>query len=73
MPFFCYKGKMLCYFWVDKKTKEPYIGVVKGKYIEHQLLESGNRSHIKIFRINPNKDIDIKNIKLILNKALSLY
>ena len=22
MPFFCYKGKMFCYLWVDKDTKE---------------------------------------------------
>ena len=73
MPFFCYKGKMFCYFWIDKKTNQPYIGVVKGRYLNYSELESGNRSHIKILRINTNEDLPIETIKLILNKALTLY
>jgi hypothetical protein len=24
MPFFCYKNKMFCYLWTDKKTNLPY-------------------------------------------------
>ena len=24
MPCFLHQGKILCYLWVDKKTKEPY-------------------------------------------------
>ena len=24
MPCFCYKKKMFCYLWTDKKTDEPY-------------------------------------------------
>ena len=73
MPFFCYKGKMFCYFWVDKKTNQTYIGVVKGKYLNYPELEMGNRTHIKIIRINTNEDLPIETIKLILNKALTLY
>jgi len=73
MPFFCYKGKMFCYFWVDKKTKEPYIGVVEGNRIDHPLLEKGNRTKIKIFRILMNEDIPIDSITEILNIALDFY
>ena len=73
MPFFYYKGKMFCYFWKDKKTNEPYIGVIKGKEIEHQQLELGNRKRIPILRVNPNNDIDIETIQEILSKAISLY
>lgn len=73
MPFFSYKGKMFCYFWKDKKTMEPYVGVMKGSLIEHPLLEQGNRALIKIFRINPNQDIPVQELKRVLTLAMTLY
>jgi uncharacterized protein YdhG (YjbR/CyaY superfamily) len=73
MPFFCYQKKMFCYFWVDKKTKEPYIGVVKGHLLNHPNLEKGDRKQIKIFRINTQEDLPVETIKEILNEALSYY
>jgi hypothetical protein len=73
MPCFCYKQKMFCYLWTDKKTGEPYILMVEGKYLDHPALEQGDRSRMKIFRVNPNKDLPIKTIKSILQKALDLY
>jgi hypothetical protein len=73
MPCFCYKKKMFCYLWTDKKTNEPYILLVEGKYLDHPRLEEGNRSRMKIFRINPNKDLPVQTIELLLNDALDLY
>ncbi|MGS2764107.1 DUF1801 domain-containing protein [Sinomicrobium sp. M5D2P9] len=73
MPCFCYKNKMFCYLWTDKKTNEPYILMVEGKYLNHAELEEGNRSRMKIFRINPGKDLPMKTIQLLLNDALDLY
>ena len=73
MPCFCYKKKMFCYLWTDKKTDEPYILMVEGKHLDHPKLEEGNRSRMKIFRINPNKDLPVKTIENILQKALDLY
>ncbi len=73
MPCFCYMGKMFCYLWVDKKTKEPYLLLVEGKYLDHPGLEIGNRSKMKIFRVNPNDDLPVTTINLILNQALDLY
>lgn len=73
MPCFSYKKKMFCYLWTDKKTDEPYILFVEGKQLNHPRLEQGNRSRMKIFRINPNKDIPINTIKLLLKEALNLY
>lgn len=35
MPCFCYKKKMFCYLWTDKKTDEPYILMVEGKHLDH--------------------------------------
>ncbi len=73
MPFFCYKHKMFCYLWTDKKTNEPYIGIVEGHQLEHPLLEQGDRKRMKILRFNPNKDLPVEVIETILQEALELY
>lgn len=73
MPCFCYRKKMFCYLWTDKKTKEPYLLMVEGKHLDHPLLEEGTRSRMKVFRINPNEDLPIEAITELLNKALDLY
>lgn len=59
--------------WTDKKTDEPYILIVEGKYLDLPELEKGDRSRMKIFSVNPNKDLPIKTIETILQKALDLY
>tara|TARA_B100000809_G_scaffold211340_1_gene214958 strand:+ start:789 stop:1019 length:231 start_codon:yes stop_codon:yes gene_type:complete len=63
----------LCHFWKDKKTEEPYIGICRGNEINHPLLEAGNRKKMKIFRVNPNEDIDVKTIPEILAKSITCY
>jgi len=63
----------LCHFWKDKKTEEPYIGICRGNEIEHPLLEAGNRTRMKILRINPNEDIDVDSIQEILTEAITCY
>ena len=73
MPCFCYRGKMFCYLWVDKKTQEPYILFVEGKHLEHPKLEVGSRARMKILRFNPNVDLPIALIEKLLNQALDLY
>ena len=73
MPCFCYRNKMCCYLWVDKKTDEPYILFVEGKYLNHPGLEIGKRSRMKIFKVDPNKDLPITTIRRILKKAVDLY
>ncbi len=73
MPCFCFKNKMFCYLWTDKKTDEPYILFVEGKYLEHPDLEAGNRARMKIFRIDPNQDIPLTTIESLLREALDLY
>ncbi|WP_091873031.1 DUF1801 domain-containing protein [Pricia antarctica] len=73
MPCFCYQKKMFCYLWTDKKTKEPYLLFVEGKYLDHPKLEQGNRSRMKIFRIASRKDLPIETIELLLIEALDLY
>ena len=73
MPFFCYKRKMFCYIWLDKKTLQPYLGIVEGKHIDHPLLVKGDRSRMKILMIDPLKDLPVKTIDAIFKKALLAY
>ena len=73
MPCFCYKKKMFCYLWTDKKTDEPYVLFVEGKYLDHPRLEEGDRSRMKIFRVNPKRNLPVKTIESLLQKALDLY
>ncbi|MEQ9100774.1 MAG: DUF1801 domain-containing protein [Imperialibacter sp.] len=73
MPCFCFRKKMFCYLWTDKKTEEPYILFVEGKFLDHPKLEAGERSRMKIFRVNPNEDLPLETIEELLNSALDLY
>jgi len=73
MPFFCYKGKMFCYLWVHKTIKQPYIGFVEGKHLNHPKLLAEKRARMKIFLCDPEKDLPIKIIETILKHSLDLY
>ena len=72
LPFFYYKGKMLCYFWIDQKLKQPYIGFVDGNKMEHPKLIQGNRKRMKVFYIDASKDIPVKTVEQILKLAVKL-
>ncbi len=73
MPFYCYKGKMFCYLWVNKKTLQPYLGIVEGRRIEHPLLVTEKRARMKTMTINANKDVPVEIIKSILRSAIDIY
>lgn len=73
MPCFCFKKKMFCYLWMDKKTDEPYILFVEGKHLNHPKLEQGTRARMKVFNVNPAKDLPLETIEKLLQEALDLY
>lgn len=73
MPCFCYRKKMFCYLWTDKKTDEPYMLFVEGKHLDHPALEQGDRVRMKILRIDPNAELPIDMIRTILKDAVDLY
>ncbi|WP_149304822.1 DUF1801 domain-containing protein [Pareuzebyella sediminis] len=73
MPCYCFKGKAFCYLWTDKKTQFPYILFVEGQYLNHQKLETGKRARMKIFPVDPKKDLPIRTINALLQDALLLY
>ena len=72
MPFFNYKGNRICYLWVDKKLKQPYIGIVNGNRIEDDRLIQEKRSRMKIMRFDPARNLPKKDISAILQKAINL-
>jgi len=72
LPFFYYKNKPFCYIWRDKKTQQPYIGIVKADQFEHQALIKGDRKKMKVLYFNTNKDIPVKLIDEIFQLAIKL-
>lgn len=73
MPFFCFKGKMVCYLWIHKKYNQPYIGFVEGKLIDHPDLITEKRARMKIMLLDQNKDIPIEKVESILKQVFDLY
>ena len=71
MPFFAYKNKSLCYLWIDKKTKQPYIGFMDGHKIDHPKLIKGDRKRIKVYPINAEEDLVIGEIKELVKLAIN--
>jgi hypothetical protein len=73
MPFFCYKGKMICYLWVHKKHGQPYLGIVEGASMSHPDLIIEKRVRMKIFLMDANKDVPVKKVNAILKEMMALY
>jgi hypothetical protein len=73
MPFYNYKGKRFCYLWMHKKYHQPYIGIVDGNSIEDKDLLQENRKRMRIFLVDPSKDVPIQKVEKILNKVIALY
>jgi hypothetical protein len=71
MPFFCYKGKMLCYLWT-KKNGQPYLGIVDGNMIPHPALVQEKRSRMKILLLDAGEDLPLGTISAILKTALKI-
>jgi hypothetical protein len=72
MPCFLLKKKIFCYLWTDRKTGAPYILFADGNRIEHDLLQVGTRSRMKILPVDPSKDLPADAISWILRMALTV-
>jgi hypothetical protein len=70
LPFFYYNTKPLCYLWIDKKTKQPYLAMMEGKHIHHPDLLFGDRVRIKSISFNPHADLPYDTIIDILQQGL---
>ncbi|SOD13026.1 DUF1801 domain-containing protein [Pedobacter xixiisoli] len=72
LPFFCYNGKMLCYLWIHKKFKQPYIGFVDGHLLNDGDLLVEKRAKMKILLVNPNEDLPFEKIISLLTTNIKL-
>jgi hypothetical protein len=72
MPFYYYKGKRICYLWVQKKTGYPYIGVVDGHLLTDPDLLKEDRKRMKILLLNPLKDIPVKRLNSLIDSIITL-
>ena len=73
MPCFCFRKKMFCYLWTQKSTSWPYLLFVEGKHLDHPLLKTGDRARMKVFHVDPEKDLPVDTINEMLRDALDLY
>jgi hypothetical protein len=73
MPFYFIHGKRFAYLWINKKTGLPYIGIVDGNKVFDDALLQEKRTRMKIFPIDPSKDVPVKKIRIVLKKVISLY
>lgn len=71
-PFFYFRKKMFCYFWVDAKKHTPYIGITDGALIDHPALEQGDRKRMKILHLNPDDDLPMKAMREILAASINI-
>ncbi len=70
LPFFYYRGKMLCYLWIHKKYKHPYIGFVDGNLLHDEDLLVEKRAKMKILLIDPLQDLPFEKISALIKTVL---
>jgi hypothetical protein len=69
-PFYYYKEKWMCYISYQKKQRTIYLGFVHGYKLKHKKLLSEGRKQIKVYYLDPAKDLDIKTLRAIFKEAL---
>jgi hypothetical protein len=72
MPCFSFNNKMLCYFWIDKKSKLPYISFKDAQKLDFPWLEHGDRTMFSILYIDPYEDLPLKKINRTLKACIAL-
>lgn len=73
-PFYYYKGKWFGFLSYNKdKDHEIYISFTKGFCVEHSSLASEGRKQAKIYRIDPNQDINVEELQEITKSLKAHY
>lgn len=68
-PFYYYNGHWCCYLSINKKN-DLYIGFVHGNKLVHPKLKKEGRKQIKVFYVDPMKDVDVRTLKQVLKLAV---
>lgn len=72
-PFFYFRGRMMAYIWVHKKTNRPYLGMVEGKLLNYENLDFEKTKRIKVFYLNVEEDLPVSDIQKIILLGVNLY
>ena len=73
VPFYCYKNKNLCYISVSAKDKKLYLGFIQGYKMKHPKLEKEERKQIKAFYIDPEENVSVNVLRILIKEAKALY
>jgi len=71
IPFFCYKGKKLCFLWVNKKRL--LMGFVKDSSVLPKPETGRRKNEFETMVIDPDKDIPVRLIAALLRRYMKLY
>jgi hypothetical protein len=72
-PFYYLDGKWFSFIDYNPKKRSIHISFVKGNEVSHPNLLSEGRKQMKIYKINPEKDIDIEELVTVCNKLKKVY
>ncbi len=72
-PFYYLNGKWFCFIDYHPKKRSIHISFVKGNQVSHPKLLSEGRKQMKIYKVAPEKDIDINELKEIVALLKKCY
>jgi hypothetical protein len=72
-PFYYLDGKWFSFLDYNPKKRSIHISFVKGNEVSHPKLLSEGRKQMKIYKINPEKDININELKEVVSLFKKLY
>ncbi len=71
IPFFYYKGKKLCFLWVDRK--KPLLGFVQDRKLQPLVAGVKRRDTIETILLDPAADLPIELVTERLKEIMKLY
>ncbi len=72
-PFYYFNKRPFCYLYINKQTGHPYIGIVRGNRINHDILFQGDRKKMKIIPLDLSYDIPRTMILEVFDLLTPLY
>lgn len=72
-PFYYYQKKWFAFISYNPKDDEIYVSFVKGFQISHPALKSEGRKQQKIYRIDPENDVDVNELNSIIKALKGKY
>lgn len=71
IPFFCYKGKKLCFLWVNRK--KLLLGFVEDKSLFPKIPGVRSKDQFSTMIIDPNADLPLEIILKNLQDGIAKY